>query len=132
MRDKWTMFMTNRPDCFAELSKTCDQAHDHLPWGVYLEMMTKDLSAIRTFLFIDNEAARAALIAMYSPITLHAQMLKDLNSIVMSRSLYMWTARVPSAANPADGPSRNMVSENMKQRGTELKIHWSLKETYKG
>ena len=35
MRDKWTMFMTNRPDCFAELAKTCDQAHDHLPWGIY-------------------------------------------------------------------------------------------------
>ena len=97
-----------------------------------VEVMTKDLSAIRTFPFIDNEAARAALIAMYSPITLHAQMLKDLNSIVMSRSLYMWTARVPSAANPADGPSRNMVPQNMKQSGAELKIPWSLKETYKG
>lgn len=52
----------------------------------------------RAFVFVDNEAARASLIAMYSPVLLRNTFLKRLSTVCLKRNLYMWIARVPSGS----------------------------------
>lgn len=44
----------------------------------------------RTFVFVDNEAARASLIAMYSSVLLHNIFLKKLSITSLKRNLFMW------------------------------------------
>ena len=60
----------------------------------------------RTFIFVDNEAARANLIAMYSPVITQAGLLRKLHDMMMRGSMFVWVCRVPAASNVADAPSR--------------------------
>lgn len=69
-------------------------------------LMKDHLLARRAFLFVDNEAARASLISMWSPVVTHAKLLRQLWDVIRTNSIFMWTSRVPSASNIADRPSR--------------------------
>ena len=82
-------------------------------------------SGRRIFLFVDNEAARASLIAMYSPILVHARLLSKLSEIVTSRSMFTWVSRVPSSSNPADEPSRLHVRKLEESGFTRVHPRWS-------
>ena len=62
------------------------------------------LDGVRTFIFVDNEAARANLISMTSPIVVQSDLLRELHHIMSVKSMYMWVSRVPSLSNPADEP----------------------------
>ena len=85
-----------------------------------LEVCTASQQGIRTFLYVDNEAARASLIAMYSRVDIHNVMLRRVSEIAHSRSLFLWTARVPSASNEADAPSRLQSLEEFAAKGFTL------------
>lgn len=53
-----------------------------------LEVCTAECPGVRTFLYADNEAARACLIAMYSSLDVHNVTLKGLSEIAHSRILF--------------------------------------------
>ena len=60
----------------------------------------------RVFFYIDNDAARHALISAASPSPSIARVLR---SIILHQArvpTFAWYSRVPSASNIADGPSR--------------------------
>lgn len=71
-----------------------------------VELLQEWMTNSRTFIFIDNEAARANLISMYSPVKVQAKLLQRLHDIMMRGSMFVWTCRVPSVSNVADAPSR--------------------------
>ena len=56
--------------------------------------------------FIDNEAARHALVKGYSPILSAAKLLGEAWLAIAEVGTAVWVARVPSGSNPADAPSR--------------------------
>eukprot|EP00438_Fugacium_kawagutii_P021790 Skav236018 [mRNA] locus=scaffold3189:230237:231088:- [translate_table: standard] len=89
-----------------------------------LELIRHYLGATRVFLFVDNEAARANLIAMSSPVRTHADILKKLYRLSSVTSLFMWVSRVPSASNEADLPSRGQVDHLVQQGFERLKFQW--------
>lgn len=82
------------------------------------------LIARRAFLFIDNEAARASLISMWSPIFTHARMLRHLWDLVRSKSIFMWTSRVPSLSNVADKPSRFEIVQLVEAGFNRMRPKW--------
>ena len=78
----------------------------------------------RMFLFVDNEAARASLISMNSSVDTHNALLKFLNEVASQQSLFLWAARVPSASNLADKPSR-LIFDHLEASGfTRLLVPW--------
>ena len=56
--------------------------------------------------FIDNDSARHALIAGYSPILASAALIAEVWTHLAALGSHAWFARVPSASNIAAGPSR--------------------------
>ena len=77
----------------------------------------------RFFVFVDNEAARASLISQYSPLESHNRQLRVFARLVQKHSLFVWIARVPSASNPSDKPSRSDLSE-IDDSFTQLEVPW--------
>ena len=71
-----------------------------------VELLQEWMINSRTFIFVDNQAARANLIAMYSPVMVQARLLSKLHDIMTHGSMFVWVCRVPSASNVADAPSR--------------------------
>ena len=80
----------------------------------------------RTFLYVDNEAARANLIAMYSPVLVQANLLREMFCFCSRCSTFVWTARVPSLSNPADAPSRFQIQQLVSRGFTQLQPPWDL------
>ena len=58
--------------------------------------------------FVDNEAARCALVKGYSPVRSAAQLLGEAWLQLARSGAAAWFARVPSEGNPADAPSRGV------------------------
>ena len=71
-----------------------------------VELLQEWMANSRTFIFVDNKAARANLISMNSPVGVQAKLLKRLRDVMMRGSMFVWTSRVPSPSNVADAPSR--------------------------
>ena len=93
-----------------------------------VKLMSDMFEKIRVFLCVDNEAARASLINLFSSILLHNALLKELNKVALARSLFLWSARVPSASNPADAPSGAEIEEyeeRIKAGACQLCVQWS-------
>ena len=86
--------------------------------------LAETFSAIRTFIFVDNEAARAGLISMYSILTTHNDLLKSFGEVCRKRCLYTWVARVPSLSNPSDAPSRLIIDDLLSNGFTRLQVSW--------
>ena len=70
----------------------------------------------KVFIFIDNDAARHALIRMASSNLRTSALLRDLANLQMRYPAYIWYSRVPSFSNIADAPSRGEFC-NLKKRG---------------
>lgn len=81
--------------------------------GLELLAAVKAVEVLRDLLTAtrDNEAARANLIAMYSPVLTHAELLKHLWKMSRLKSIHLWISRVPSTSNIADEPSRFEVTK---------------------
>ena len=60
----------------------------------------------RVLFFIDNDSARQALIKSYSPVLASLRIVLDCLKWDMDNQSNAWYARVPTASNIADGPSR--------------------------
>ena len=60
----------------------------------------------RVIFFIDNEAARLALVKSYSPVLPSLRLVQDCLEWDRKHFCIPWYARVPSFSNPADAPSR--------------------------
>ena len=58
--------------------------------------------------FIDNEAARLGLIKAYSPVLSSLKIIMQCLAFDYAEGALSWYARVPTAANPSDEPSRMM------------------------
>ncbi len=84
------------------------------------------ISESRAFLFVDNEAARANLISMTSPVTVQANLLRKLYRFCSNASLFLWTSRVPSLSNPADAPSRFETESLLESGFTRVHPSWQL------
>ena len=89
-----------------------------------VEILSPMFQGWRFFLYVDNEAARACLISLYSRVTMHNVMLKQISEIVAVNSLFIWVARVPSASNPADKPSRNDTTDLLGEIFQKLDVQW--------
>lgn len=64
------------------------------------------LKGRRVIFFVDNDSARFALIRMFSPVRASADILWQIAELDLDSRATPWYARVASASNPADGPSR--------------------------
>lgn len=91
-----------------------------------VDVLQDSLGLSRTFMFIDNEAARACVISMYSLVQTHAAMLRKLSDIYADRSLFVWISRVPSVSNPADEPSRMRYEDLVRQGFTRMHPSWNV------
>ena len=71
-----------------------------------------DLSNERVIWFLDNESARLGLIKAYSPVLPSLEIICKALAWDYKHKSDGWHARVPTASNPGDDPSR-MVSTNL-------------------
>ena len=60
----------------------------------------------RLLVFVDNDAARAALVAGGSRALPSAKLVGEFWQLAAEYHLYPWVERVPTRSNPADAPSR--------------------------
>ena len=65
----------------------------------------------RVIYFIDNESARIAMIRAYSPVLASLKLIMQCVCWDLDNSSTAWYARVPTACNPADGPSRMTMAD---------------------
>lgn len=71
----------------------------------------------RTLWWVDNDAARYALIKGVSPSLVMKQLVRLFYQFEVEAPTYSWIERIPSSSNPADGPSRGSPQETMKLLG---------------
>jgi hypothetical protein len=64
------------------------------------------LRGVPVISFVDNDSARHALVAGYSPCASSARIVGAAAVLDAQLGVYTWVGRVPSESNPADGPSR--------------------------
>ena len=91
-----------------------------------IDVLQPHLSASRVFMFIDNEAARANLISMSSPVVRQARLLRVLHDIASRKSLFFLVSRVPSASNIADEPSRFCTEGLCLQGFKQVRPRWQV------
>ena len=60
-------------------------------------------------MFVDNEAAKSALIKGTSTTNVAARLVHQFWGTVAEVEAHVWVDRVPSRSNPADGPSREKL-----------------------
>ena len=83
------------------------------------------LKGRRAIYFIDNEAARLGLVKAYSPVLPSLGLIMDCLNWDYANSAESWYARVPSAANISDGPSRldfKLVQDELRATLVEPKL----------
>ena len=80
----------------------------------------------RCFFFVDNDSARGALIASYSPSLQLNKLMTVWTQMVMQHSIFPWLCRVPSASNIADAPSRGECTEVVQLGGAQHHISWCV------
>ena len=73
-------------------------------------------------MYIDNDAARAGLIKMYSPVETIHSVLKLLGMHQAKHPAFYWYARVPSASNIADNASRMVELEYLSKEAVEVTV----------
>ena len=71
----------------------------------------------RTLWFVDNDAARYALIKGVSPSPTMRILVREFYSYELEYPSYHWIERVPSFSNVADGPSRDDEAEALELTG---------------
>ena len=81
-------------------------------WGCFLKER-------RVIVFVDNDAARHAIIRGASPSDPSAILVSMFWANETSLGSFSWVERVPTQSNPADGPSRLRFDE-AKQLGARI------------
>jgi len=81
------------------------------PALIAVELWAERLRGRRVILFVDNEAAKEAIIKGTSSSRASAKLVTNFWRRAAEAELYLWVERVPSAANPADAPSRRACPE---------------------
>ena len=76
--------------------------------------------------FADQDAARRGLIKGYSPVARSASLIDATLQALAGVGTYPWFARVPTASNIADGPSRLCFEEVLRlfPSATRRTIDW--------
>ena len=69
----------------------------------------KILAGRRCIFFLDNESARIAMIRAYSPVMCSLEIVMSCLKWDYDNDTIGWYARVPTASNPGDAPSRFRV-----------------------
>ena len=82
-----------------------------LPCVLARRVWRKRVQGRRIIHFIDNNAARDALIKGYTSETAAAELVGEFWLEEARNASLSWFCRVPSASNPSDGPSRGDFSE---------------------
>ena len=77
-----------------------------LPVVLSQELWAPWLRGRRALLFVDNDAARHAIIRGASPSGPSAVLVEQFWSAEAELDAFSWIEQVPSPSNPADGPSR--------------------------
>ena len=95
-----------------------------LPIAMAQELWGKWLRGRRALVFVDNDAARHAIIRGASPSGPSALLVEHFWTAESELGAYSWIERVPSPSNPADGPSRlrfgEMTARGARVRGAEV------------
>jgi hypothetical protein len=86
--------------------KQCIGQVELIPMWICRELWPAMLRGRRVLWFIDNDSARYALIAMYSPAEASREILEGIAIQELQLQTLSWYARVASLANLGDGPSR--------------------------
>jgi hypothetical protein len=76
------------------------------PAAAAVKVWSDKLKGRRSLWFVDNEAARIALVKGTTHNKASASIVNDFWEVAAVMEVYAWLDRVPSIANPADGPSR--------------------------
>ena len=105
--DKWTGTVGDQLICQIEL-----YAMVALRWT--LAAMLRDR---RSLWWVDNDAARYAVIKGSSPSVTMRHLVRNFYHLEASSPTHSWIERIPSLSNPADGPSRGDPSEAMSLLG---------------
>ena len=92
-------------------------------WPVLLGILTYGpfVKGRRMVVFIDNNGVRDALIKGSLPLVDLFTMLSLCSLVVSANGLSAWFTRIPSASNPADGPSRGEPAREARLLGAKLR-----------
>ena len=74
----------------------------------------------RVLYFVDNESARIGMIRAYSPILPSLKIIMQCVSLDFELNSAPWYARVPTASNPGDLPSRMVYGGASKFLGAKI------------
>lgn len=69
-------------------------------------LFRKQMRNRRVFFFIDNDSARDAMVAAFSHIPCSMHIVYEFLLVEIAEPAHCWFARVPTASNPGDDPSR--------------------------
>ena len=88
-------------------------------WWPYVGLLTlADMLRDRGSLWwVDNDAARYAVIKGSSPSVTMRHLVRSVHHLEASSPTHSWIERIPSLSNPADGPSRGDPTEAMSLLG---------------
>ena len=81
---------------------------------------SKYLSGRRVIYFVDNESARLAMIKAYSPVGASLDLICKALQWDNAHDSYPWFARVPTASNISDSPSRMRLSQELIELGAKV------------
>ena len=80
----------------------------------------------RVIYFVDNDSVRHACIRLYSPIEASSNILWAIAQQDAQAQASSWYARVPSASNPADDPSRLRCEEAYRKwNAVHVQLNWN-------
>lgn len=88
-KEKVSLFGSGALRCFGVLAESHHQSHFNCKkWTLELwaavagiHLLSEVLPGMRTFLFVDNESARASLISLSSSIASHGDMLRYVSTV---------------------------------------------------
>jgi hypothetical protein len=85
---------------------------------------SKEMDNRPVIFYIDNEGAKAALVSASSSTQAGSEIIEAFVRKEFELSLKVWFARVPTASNPADPPSRLQCSELLSRGVSQVKCDW--------
>ena len=117
---------SNALQCLQRDTKHVIAALEMLAVVIAVQMWGPLLSSKRCFFFVDNDSARGALIACYSPSLQLGRLVTVWSELSTARSLFPWVCRVPSPSNIADAPSRGCVTDLVKLGASQHQVCWDI------
>ena len=81
---------------------------------------SESLAGRKVLYFVDNESARLAMVKAYSPVLASLKLICQALAWDYSNESSAWFARVPTASNIADAPSRMVLSKLLREMGAEV------------